>query len=204
VKILRKGLADEHQAAKALEIIEKSANLQNRLIEDVFDVARINSGKLNLDPRPMSLCESVTQAVELVRPAAKAKNITLEIPSDAETIFIMGDPDRIRQVITNILSNAVKFTPEGGHVRLGLQSSGSTARLVIEDNGPGISPELLPQIFEPYAQAKKDSRRGQAGLGLGLPLARRLVERHGGEITAESAGQNRGATFTISLPLIEV
>lgn len=203
VVILRKGMADERQAAKALEIIEESARLQNRLIEDLFDVARIHSGKLTLVLRPMSLCEAVSQAVELTRPAAKAKNISLETEPTGETAFIMGDPDRIRQVVTNILSNAVKFTPEGGRVRLSLKRCGSNALLVIEDNGQGISADLLPRVFDRYAQADKDSGRG-AGLGLGLPLAHRLVERHGGEIAAESAGEGRGAAFTITLPLIEV
>lgn len=204
VRILRKGMADEWQAAKALEIIEESAKLQNRLIEDLFDVARISSGKLHLDARPMSLGEAVSQAVELIRPAAKAKNISLETPPNTESAFIMGDPDRIRQVITNILSNAVKFTPEGGCVRLSLKCSGSNARLVVEDNGRGINAELLSHVFDRYAQADKDSARGKAGLGLGLPLARRLVERHGGEIIAESEGEGHGATFTINLPLIKV
>src|SRR5687768_14953487 len=131
VVILRKGMADERQAAKALEIIEESARLQNRLIEDLFDITRINSGKLTLELRPMSLDEAVSQAVELTQPAAKAKNISLETEPEAGTAFIMGDPDRIRQVVTNILSNAVKFTPEGGRVQVELQYAGSVARLVI-------------------------------------------------------------------------
>lgn len=204
VRILRKGMADERQTAKALEIIENSAMLQNRLIEDVFDAVRISSGKLHLDLRPMSLSETVSQALELIRPAAESKFISLETKTVSESAFIMGDHDRIRQIITNILSNAVKFTPEGGRIHISLECNGSSARLVIEDSGQGISAELLPNIFERFAQAGKYSARGEAGLGLGLPLARRLVERHGGEVMAESAGEGLGATFIIDLPLIEV
>jgi two-component system, chemotaxis family, CheB/CheR fusion protein len=203
VRILRKGV-DERQALKALEIIENSAMLQSRLIEDVFDAARISSGKLYLDLRPMSLGETVSQIVELFRPAAESKFIAIETKAISESAFIMGDLDRIQQVITNILSNAVKFTPEGGRISLSLKCSGSSAQLVIKDSGQGISAELLPNVFERFAQAGKDSARGKTGLGLGLPLAHRLVKRHGGEITAESAGEGRGTTFIIKLPLIEV
>jgi two-component system, chemotaxis family, CheB/CheR fusion protein len=204
VKILRTGMTDERQAMKALEIIENSAMLQSRLIEDVFDAARISSGKLHLDLRPMSLGDTVSKTVELIRPAAESKFITLETKLNCESAFIMGDLDRIQQVITNILSNAIKFTPEGGLISLSLECSGSSSQLIIKDSGQGISAELLPNVFERFAQARKDSARGKTGLGLGLPLAYRLVERHGGEITAESAGEGRGATFTIKLPLIEV
>jgi PAS domain S-box-containing protein len=204
VKILRTGMTDERQTAKALEIIEKSAMLQNRLIEDVFDAARISSGKLHLDLRPMSLGETVNQAVELIRPAAESKFIALETRAFSDSAFIMGDHDRIQQVITNILSNAVKFTPEGGRIDLSLECAGTSAQLVIKDSGQGISAELLPNVFERFAQAGKDSARGKTGLGLGLPLAYRLVGRHRGDIKAESAGEGQGATFTINLPLIEV
>ena len=203
VRILRAGIGEE-QAAKALEIIERNAESQNRLIEDVFDVSRINSGNLHLNALPMSLSEAVSRAAESLRPTAEGKNISLETIFDKEGVFILGDPDRIRQVISNLLSNAIKFTPEGGCVRLSLKSSGSMARLIVEDNGRGFSAEFLPHIFERYAQANKDSTRGKAGLGLGLPLVHKLVKQHGGEVTAESAGEGRGATFIVNLPLIKV
>jgi two-component system, chemotaxis family, CheB/CheR fusion protein len=159
VRILRKGMTDEQQALKALEIIENSAMLQSRLIEDVFDAARISSGKLYLDLRPMSLGETVSQIVELFRPAAESKFIAIETNAISESAFIMGDLDRIQQVITNILSNAVKFTPEGGRISLSLECSGSSVQLVIKDSGQGISAELLPNVFERFAQAGKDSAR---------------------------------------------
>lgn len=204
VRILRKGLANEQQTAKALETIEENAESQNQLIEDIFDASRINSGKLRLDTRPMSLGESVLHAVESIRPAAEAKNITLDTALDAESVFIMGDADRMRQIVVNLLTNAVKFTEEGGRIIVRLKNSGSEASLVIEDNGQGIGAELLPTVFDRYAQADKDSTRGKAGLGLGLPLVRKLVEQHGGTVTAESRGKGRGAVFTVNVPLLEV
>lgn len=204
VRILRKGLANEQQTAKALETIEKNAESQNQLIEDIFDASRINSGKLRLDTQPMSLGEAVIHAVESIRPAAEAKNITLETVLDPESVFIMGDADRMRQIVINLLSNAVKFTKEGGCIIVRLENSGSNSILVVEDNGQGIGAELLLSVFDRYAQADKDSTRGKAGLGLGLPLVLKLVEQHGGTVTAKSPGKGRGAVFTVQIPLIEV
>lgn len=204
VRMLRTGISDKEQAAKALEVIERNAESQNRLIEDIFDASRISSGKLHINEQTVSLNETISSAVESIRPTANAKNISLEIALDAaESANVMGDPDRLRQIVANLLSNAVKFTPKGGRIIVSLECSDSMACLVIEDNGQGIGAELLPHVFDRYAQANKDSTRGKAGLGLGLPLVRKLVERHGGKITAESAGEGRGATFTVKLPLIE-
>lgn len=203
VRILRKGLANKQQTAKALETIEKNAASQNQLIEDIFDASRINFGKLRLNSQPMSLGEAVTDAVESIRPAAEAKNISLKTVFDAESVFVMGDVDRMRQVVANLLSNAVKFTGSDGRIDIRLENSGSDAILIIEDNGQGISKELLPTVFDRYAQADTVSTRGKAGLGLGLPLVRKLVDQHGGTVTAESAGEGFGAAFTIRIPLIE-
>jgi PAS domain S-box-containing protein len=204
VRMLRTGITDKEQATKALEVIERNAESQNRLIEDIFDASRISSGKLHLNEQSVSLAETISSTVESIRPAANAKNISLEIALDAaESANVLGDPDRLRQIVANLLSNAVKFTHEGGRISVRLECSESTACFVVEDNGQGIGAELLPHVFDRYAQANKDSTRGKAGLGLGLPLVRKLVERHGGEITAESAGEGRGAAFTVKLPLIE-
>lgn len=203
VRILRKGLANEQQTAKALETIEKNAESQNQLIEDVFDASRINFGKLRLNIQPMSLGEAVNDVVESIRPAAEAKNILFETAFDAESVFVMGDADRMRQVVANLLSNAVKFTGNDGRIGIRLENSGSEAILIIEDNGQGINAELLPSVFDRYAQADYVSTRSSAGLGLGLPLVRKLVEQHGGTVLAESAGEGCGAVFTVTVPLIE-
>lgn len=203
VRILRKGLANEQQTAKALETIEKNAESQNQLIEDVFDASRINFGKLRLNIQPMSLGEAVIDAVESFRPAAEAKNISLKTALNAESVFVMGDADRMRQVVANLISNAVKFTGNDGLIVVRLENSCSDAILIIEDNGQGISAELLPSVFDRYAQADNVSTRGNAGLGLGLPLVRKLVEQHGGTATAQSSGKGCGAVFTIRIPLIE-
>ena len=201
--ILRQGRTDERLLAKGLETIERSARSQDRIVEDVFDLTRIRSGKLRLNLEPMSLNESVAQAIESIRPAAQAKNISLETDANTECAFILGDPYRIKQAVVNILSNAVKFTSRGGRVFVTLVGSGPTAQIIVEDNGQGFSADFLPRIFDRYAQANKGSTDGRSGLGLGLPLVREIVEQHGGKVTAESDGEGRGATFTVCIPTIE-
>lgn len=202
--ILRKSREDERLLAKGLDAIEASARSQHRMIEDVFDLSRISSGNLRLNTQPMLLNEAVARAVESTRPAAQAKSISLESAIWPEKLFIAGDSDRIQQAIVNVLSNAVKFTQKDGRVLVRLTCANSMAHVTIEDNGPGLNAEFLPRIFDRYAQADKSSTRGQSGLGLGLPLVREIVERHGGKVTAKSAGENLGATFAIELPTIEL
>ena len=203
VKLLRKGLVGEEQVAKALAVIEANAEAQNRLIEDVFDVVRIDSGNFYLNSRPMLLAQTVSDAVESIQPLSDAKDISVQTTLKTECGFINGDPGRISQIITNILSNSVKFTPSGGNIRIAMTCAGPNACVVIEDTGRGISAELLPHLFERFVQAEKDSTRGNAGLGLGLPLAHKLVEQHGGQLMVESKGEGRGSTFTLTFPLIE-
>jgi signal transduction histidine kinase len=203
VKLLKEHRLDEQRAAHALTIIEANAEAQSRLIEDVFDLARIRSGNLRLDARPMALAAAVRESVDSMRPAALAKQISLETKFPEESIIIMGDWGRIEQIVTNVLSNAVKFTQAGGHIRVTLEKVEAGARVTVADNGPGISPSLFPHLFERYAQADKRSTRGKSGLGLGLPLVHELVKQHGGSVTAESAREGLGATFVILLPLAE-
>jgi signal transduction histidine kinase len=203
VKLLKNHQLDEQRAAHALTIIEATAEAQSRLIEDVFDLARIRSGNLRLDARPMSLAAAVRESVDSMRPAALAKQISLETKFPEESIIIMGDWGRIEQIVTNVLSNAVKFTQAGGHILVTLEKVEAGARVTVADNGPGISPSLFPHLFERYAQADKRSTRGKSGLGLGLPLVHELVKQHGGSVTAESAREGLGATFVILLPLAE-
>jgi PAS domain S-box-containing protein len=200
--VLRSGMADQGLLVKGLRSIEASARAQNRIIEDVIDLSRIDSGCLKLSCEPMSLNEAIDQAMESLRPAACAKNITLEEALDTKRAIIFGDLDRIRQAIINILSNAVKFTHAGGRITLKLICSDLNARIIVEDNGKGFSSEFRSRIFERYAQADKSSVRARSGLGLGLPLVKEIIEKHGGTVTAESAGEGLGATFTVCLPLL--
>ena len=201
--ILRQALSDERLLATGLETIERSARSQERMIEDVFDLSRISSGHLRLNLEPMSFNEVAAHAVDSIRPAAQAKNISLETETNTEPTFILGDRDRLKQAIINILANAVKFTPIGGRVFVTLIRSVSMAHIVIEDNGQGFSADFLPRIFDRYAQANKSSTDGRSGLGLGLPLVREIVEQHSGKVTAESKGEGLGATFTVYIPVIE-
>lgn len=203
VKLLKEHQLDEQRAAHALTIIESNAVAQSRLIEDVFDLARIRSGNLRLDSRPMSLAAAVRDSVDSMRPAALAKQIALETNFPEESIIIMGDWGRIEQIVSNVLSNAVKFTQAGGHVLVTLEKTEAGACITVADNGPGIPLSLFPHLFERYAQADKRSTRGRSGLGLGLPLVHELVKQHGGSVTAESAGEGLGATFVILLPLAQ-
>jgi signal transduction histidine kinase len=196
------GLDDELQR-EALGSIERSIRSQAKLIEDLLDDARIASGKLQLDRRPLDLVAVVDEAVTLIRPVAEAKGITLSFDATPAQCQTQGDPIRIQQVISNIVGNAIKFTPQDGRIAVRLRRDASDALIEITDSGPGISPALLPHVFDRFRQAKLASDR-QSGLGLGLTIARELVEMHGGSIHAASDGEGKGATFTVRLPVQEV
>lgn len=207
VMMLRGGMLSPTQAQSALETIERNVRMQNRLIEDLLDVSRIISGKLRLEMRPVRISEVIEAAVASARPAAEAKDIIL-IFTDGLTeesthsrIEVLGDPDRLQQIVWNLLSNAIKFTPAGETVKIQLRSKGSLVEIVIVDTGEGIDPEFLPYVFDRFRQADGSARRKHAGLGLGLAIVRHLVELHGGEVMAESPGLGQGATFTVKLPL---
>jgi len=185
---------------RGLEAISRNVKAQTRLIEDLLDISRIVSGKVRLDVRGLELAPIVEAGVEGIRPAAAAKQIKLGLVLDP-TGTVMGDADRLQQVVWNLLSNAVKFTPEGGHVQVTLARSESHVTIVVSDDGEGIPEAFLPHVFERFRQADSSSRRTAGGLGLGLAIARELVELHGGTLEARSAGVDRGATFVISLPV---
>jgi signal transduction histidine kinase/CheY-like chemotaxis protein len=184
---------------QAVEAIDRNAHIQARLIEDILDVSRIITGKLRLEPRPTDLSAIVASAVDVVKPSADAKNITLQVDAPPSAP-IVGDTDRLRQVVWNILSNAVKFTPQAGQIRVTVLGSGGDYEVQVTDTGRGISPEFLPYVFQPFRQADGSSTRSQGGLGLGLAIARHLTELSGGSLAAASEGLDRGATFTIRLP----
>lgn len=195
-----KGL-DEATTAYAFEAIERNARMQAQLIEDLVDVSRIVSGKLKLNVRPMDLTPVIEAAVDAVQPAADAKQISMQVTSEPFIGPVTGDPDRLQQVIWNLLANAVKFTPREGSIEVLLQQDGSSAQIVVRDGGIGIAPEFLPHVFERFRQADSTATRAHGGLGLGLAIVRHLIELHGGTVAAESPGVDRGATFTVTLPL---
>ena len=199
--MLQTGQMDESTRTRAIDAIMRNANAQVQLIDDLLDVSRIASGKLRLDPRPLEPRPVIEAAVEAVRPAALAKGIRLDLHLDPKAAAIIGDPNRLQQVVWNLLSNAVKFTPRSGSVRIALRERDSHVEIEVSDSGIGITPDLLPHVFERFRQGDSSSTRLQGGLGLGLTLVKQLVELHGGTVTAESRGVGQGATFTVRLPL---
>jgi signal transduction histidine kinase len=200
-RLLSSGTLDADATARAIEIIERNSRLQAQLIEDLLDISRIVTGKLRLEPRDALVSGVIETAVEALRPAADAKHIRLEVTPWPAERRIRIDPGRVQQIVWNLLANAIKFTPDGGRVSVAVQEREGRLLVEIGDTGIGIRPEFLPHVFERFRQAEGTVTRTHGGLGLGLSIVRRLVELHGGEITAQSEGEGRGAVFTISLPL---
>lgn len=201
--MIRNGEVEGSNASRAIETIERNARSQARLIDDLLDVSRIITGNLRLDLHPLNLGPIVDAALDALRPTADVKGMKLQTHFVPAQCLVKGDPNRLRQVIWNLLSNAIKFTPRHGSVSIDLTCVESTARLTISDTGDGISPEFLPYVFDRFRQAEGSISRKQGGLGLGLAVARHLVELHGGTIRAESDGLGRGAVFTVDLPLAQ-
>ncbi len=202
--MLNKGGLDEKTQKQALQVIERNIRLQNSLIEDLLDVSRIISGKMRLEPEKISFVSLVQNAVESARPAATAKTVKIEMMFDSAADEMFGDSHRLHQVIGNLMTNAIKFTPESGTINVDLNRNGDTARLLIKDNGIGISKELLPHVFERFQRADGSSKRQYGGLGLGLTIVKHLVEMHDGQVSAESDGEGKGTTFIVELPLIKI
>ncbi|MBD3881398.1 response regulator [Phormidium tenue FACHB-886] len=200
--------------SKAFQTIERNARLQNKLIDDILDISRIVQGKLQLTFQPVYLPPVINAVVEDIRPAAEAKRIQINTQLDAQLAPVMGDPDRLQQVVGNLLSNAIKFTPEGGQVQVRLEPGkveadrGTRAtslsiayvKIIVSDTGQGIRTDFLPYVFDRFRQADSSHSRTQGGLGLGLAIVRSLVELHHGTVTAASRGEGQGATFTVELP----
>jgi PAS domain S-box-containing protein len=198
---LREQRHDEQLFDRSTEVIERNARTQLRMIEDLLDTASVINGKLMLEVRPTDLVEVIEKAEEVVRQAARAKDISLDTHLDRNVGQITGDPDRLQQVVWNLLSNAVKFTNEGGRVEVRSERVDPYVHISVSDTGRGIKPEFLPYVFDRYTQAYAFGGRRAGGLGLGLTLVRQLVEMHGGRVAAESEGEEKGATFTIKLPI---
>jgi PAS domain S-box-containing protein len=204
LSILRGHQLDQKTTEHAIETIERNAKAQAQLIEDLVDISRIVGGKLNLEVSPIDLQPVINAAVEVVRPAADAKNITIHVNYDPHVGPVSGDPSRLQQIVWNLLSNAVKFTPKDGSVHVDFRRYESHAELVVRDTGIGIAPDFLPHVFERFRQAESTATRSHRGMGLGLAIVRHLIELHGGTVWAASDGENQGASFTVQLPLAAV
>lgn len=191
---------DRNLLDRALRVIERNASAQARMIDDMLDMARIASGKLRLDMRPVDVVKVVLASVDVVMPAAHARHVAVRTNLDPRTPSVLGDQDRLQQVIWNLLSNALKFTDQGGTVGVRVALNGRFVRIVVTDTGQGISPEFIPHVFERFRQADASSSRRHGGLGVGLALVHDLIELHGGSVHAFSEGEGKGATFTIDLP----
>jgi PAS domain S-box-containing protein len=201
-KLLRSRQLDEQKTDRALEVIERNAQMQAQLINDLLDVSRILRGKLSLDTKPVDLVTTIQAAMETVRLAAAAKSIQINTQFEPDVGQVAGDAGRLQQVIWNLLTNAVKFTSEGGRVDIRLERIDSQAQITITDTGKGIPPDFLPYVFEQFRQESSATTRRFGGLGLGLAIVRYLVELHGGTVQADSQGEGMGATFTVKFPLM--
>ena len=200
-RLLRSGKLSEPEIERAIAVVERNAQAQSNLIEDLLDVSRIITGKLRMEFLPIQLADLVAEIVDEFRPPAEAKHITLHSEIDANAGTILGDPARLKQIVGNLLSNAIKFTNEGGKIDINLARTDGHVRLRVKDNGVGIDASVLPHIFERFKQADSSNVRSHSGLGLGLAIVRHLVEEHNGSVQAESPGPGAGATFSVDLPL---
>jgi signal transduction histidine kinase/ActR/RegA family two-component response regulator len=200
--VLREARRDEKVLAQGLDAIDRNARVQAQLIDDLLDVSRIVSGKLNLDVRPLDVGSVARAAINVVQPAADAKGITLDYWAQPGLGAISADSARLQQIIWNLLSNAVKFTPPGGQIHVRVERDDSNVKVTVRDTGQGIDPEFLPRVFDRFRQADSSTTRSFGGLGLGLAIVRHLVELHGGTVSAHSDGAGQGATFSASFPLI--
>jgi PAS domain S-box-containing protein len=203
-EMLGKSQLDPITSQRAVEVIRRNARMQVQMIDDLLDVSRIVTGKLRMTVQPVDLGSVIIAAVEGLRPAAEAKEIRFQLQLDSPAGQVSGDPDRLQQVAWNLVSNAIKFTPKGGRVLVRLERVESHVEMAVSDTGRGIAPDFLPHVFDRFRQADATTTRMYGGLGLGLAIVRQLVELHGGTVRVESAGEEQGATFTVSLPLAAV
>jgi signal transduction histidine kinase len=199
-RMLRGGSLSEADRLRALEVIERNAQLQATLINDLLDVSRFMRGGVRLELHSVELTPTVEAAVDGVRAAAEVKGVKLDCALGASSASVMGDPSRLQQIVGNLLTNAIKFTPAGDRVTIQLERDDRRAHIIVSDTGMGISADFLPHVFESFRQG--EAARGHTGLGLGLAIVRRLVELHGGTVEAQSAGEGKGAVFTVTLPVI--
>jgi signal transduction histidine kinase/CheY-like chemotaxis protein len=201
-RLIRSGMLETGKQARALDTIERNATMLTQIVEDILDVSRIITGKIRLNIQPVDVPAVIKNALETITPAAEAKHLRVHTILDPRASPVSGDPDRLQQIVWNLVSNAVKFTPKGGRIQVVLERIDSHVEMLVSDTGVGIKPEFLPFVFERFRQGDATTAREHAGLGLGLAIVRHLVELHGGTVSAESGGQGQGATFRVRLPLM--
>jgi signal transduction histidine kinase len=201
VQLLKTREVDRQTTEKALAVIDRNLRIQNQLIDDLLNVSKIISGKLQIHRETVNALDIVNATIETVRPSAEAKQISVHLESHTDLPAISADPARLQQIVWNLLSNAVKFTPKDGNIVVKVSQTARDLRIAVQDSGEGIAPEFLPQVFNRFSQADTSKTRTHGGLGLGLALVRQLVELHGGTVSAESAGPGKGSTFAVTLPL---
>ena len=204
VKMLLVGPIDTATSKRALEVIERNVRIQAKLVEDLLDFSRIISGKLRIKVKPLDPAAVITAAIDVIKPAAEAKRIRIQTILDSSVGLISGDSERLQQVVWNLLSNAVKFTAHEGAIRIELSRGRSQIEISVADTGMGMHKDFLPYIFNRFSQADSSITRAHGGLGMGLAIAKSLVELHGGTISADSPGEGAGSTFTIKLPVSAV
>jgi signal transduction histidine kinase len=200
--LLRSTRMDQQRREKALETIERNAKLQQKIVEDILDVSGIIAGQLRIDREPLPFRPVVEAAVESIRPMAAGKSLQVTVELDDDPAIVIGDHARLQQIVWNLLSNSVKFTPEGGSLRVSLSVTESLVELAVADTGIGIVPDFLPHVFERFRQADARVTRAHGGLGLGLAIVRHLTQMHGGTVAAVSAGEGKGSTFIVRLPTV--
>jgi signal transduction histidine kinase/CheY-like chemotaxis protein len=201
--VLRSTGAPEAERARAVEAIERNVRTQAKLIDDLLDLSCVATAELRLDLRAVEPAKLIKAAIEGLRPQAERRSIRVDAALDRSVKLLAADPDRLEQVVATLLANAIKFTPNGGHIEVHLERAGSDARIQVIDNGKGISREFLPHVFERFRQAESSSTASSEGLGIGLAIVKHLVELHGGLVRAESPGEEKGTTFTVELPFCE-
>jgi CheY-like chemotaxis protein/two-component sensor histidine kinase len=200
--LIRRDALDQQRLRLGIEIIEKNAKAQARMIEDLLDMSRIISGKVRIEPKPTEIHQALTAAIESVTPTATAKGVEIHLHADTNLERVLADPHRLQQILLNLLSNAVRFSKQGGAIDVTAAINNETVVFTVKDHGEGIRPEFLPHVFDRFRQADSSTTRKHSGLGLGLAIVKHLVELHGGHIEAESAGPGSGAAFTVTLPLV--
>lgn len=200
-RLLKNKSTDDETVLRGLEVIERNTSVMTRVIEQLLDFSRARNGGVRSTGRKISLVIVLEEAIDTMMPLAQAKEIDLRVSLDASTCEIVGDPIRLQQLLTNLLSNAIKFTPAAGRIDIRYARFGSWAEVTVSDTGHGIRPDFLPYIFDPFKQENSSRANIDGGLGLGLAIARQIVEEHGGEIDAVSPGEGKGTTFTVRLPI---